>query len=551
MYEIKKFLSKNIFFIFLIFITVIIVGYKLTVQIELGPVWDTYDFLLNALEFAGMGIGYSDMLRPPLLPFLTSIIFRFGFISANVIFLIDAILFIFGTVGLYLLLKLRFSSLGSFLGCFIYLTMPIVLTFIASGLSDLPSISFSIWTIYFIVLGIKRNPKFFYLAFPFFLFAFLTRYSSALIIFPIILFLYMNRDLIKNKTHLMVGIILCFIILTPVLIFFSLKYMNPFYPFFSFFSSTTGPSLTSSIFYNPDLLFFIKLPEMVGREVIVIIIAIIWGFLIYETLKIKRLKHNLSHRLTIIKKINFIILMVLILVFVITFGKIFYMFSEIIFFLICILIYELFSPRFKNLDFNLLFIAWFMSYFIFHSIYAIKDARYFLTMAPALSYFLILGLNFLSKSFKLKIKGINLTFPIFSILISCMLIFSVTTSYFPSIVQENSGVKYLNQDFIDASNWLKSYDPNYKEKIIYSDFWPYSSWYLKMDIKKMPIFKGEDKFYSGIKDYNITRLDIKKYDQELKNSNATYYFGVRKKLNLTSFEPIKEFGVVVLYKKMT
>ena len=34
-----------------------------------------------------------------------------------------------------------------------------------------------------------------------------------------------------------------------------------------------------------------------------------------------------------------------------------------------------------------------------------------------------------------------------------------------------------------------SYDPNYKNKNIYSDLWPNFSWYLKTNVKPVPIFK--------------------------------------------------------------
>ncbi len=67
-------------------ISSIIAYFLYNLMSNFGPLWDTCDFLLYALEFAGKGVGYSNQLRPPVLPFLTSIVFRFGYILENVIF---------------------------------------------------------------------------------------------------------------------------------------------------------------------------------------------------------------------------------------------------------------------------------------------------------------------------------------------------------------------------------------------------------------------------------------------------------------------------------
>ena len=98
--------------------------------------------------------------------------------STNTIFVVDGLLFIFGVIGMFLLLKIRFSDLESFLGALLYATFPIVLSILGVGFSDLASVSFSIWAFYFLILAIKKDSKFFYLAFPFVMFAFLTRYNS-------------------------------------------------------------------------------------------------------------------------------------------------------------------------------------------------------------------------------------------------------------------------------------------------------------------------------------------------------------------------------------
>ena len=91
----------------------------------------------------------------------------------------------------------------------LYATFPIVLTVLSVGFSDLASVSFSIWALYFTVLAVKKDSRFFYLVFPFFMFAFLTRYNSALLIFPIFLYILINKDKINFK-NIIIGIVLQF-----------------------------------------------------------------------------------------------------------------------------------------------------------------------------------------------------------------------------------------------------------------------------------------------------------------------------------------------------
>ena len=75
------------------------------VQIEIGPVSDSFDFLSNALVFAGHGIGYSDLLRPPFFSFIISLFVRLGFTSTSTIFFVDGGLFVFGVIGMFYAFK--------------------------------------------------------------------------------------------------------------------------------------------------------------------------------------------------------------------------------------------------------------------------------------------------------------------------------------------------------------------------------------------------------------------------------------------------------------
>jgi len=212
---------------------IIITYSKIKIQLVIGPTYDTYDFLANAAEFAGKSIGYSD-LRPPFISYLISIVFRFDGLSVAPIFIIDGIFYILGTIGLFLLLKLRFNSLYSFLGSLLYATFPILLTYVAVGFPELSSISISIWALYFAVLAVKRDSKFFFISFPLAMLAFLTKFNQALIIFPLFLYILINWKNIKNHRNIAFGIAISSLIIVPVLIYYSFKYGNPIFPFLDF-----------------------------------------------------------------------------------------------------------------------------------------------------------------------------------------------------------------------------------------------------------------------------------------------------------------------------
>lgn len=554
-------LKNSYFYVYLILligIAGLIAYYLFKIQLNFGPVWDTCDFLILALEFTGKGVGYVDLIRPPFMSFLTSIFFRIGNISENVIYAIDGFLFVFGVIGLYLLFNLRFDPLKSFLGCLLYSSFPIMLFYISIGLSDIPSVSFSIYSIYFIILAFKKNSKFFYLAFPFGILSFLTRYPMALIIFPLFFYIFIKRDQIKNSRNLIrdliLGMIIAFLVIVPFFIWSYVKLGNPIYPFIPSFIVTTGTSSVELFYYNPDTLYFIKnLPFLVGAVPIAIILTSPSIFIFYEIKSKFWLKLNLKVHINVLylksNKINFFMLVFLISLFIITFGNIFYMLSEIIFLIICLVLYKLLkNSKYENLDIDLLFLSWFMIFFIFHSVHAIKDIRYFVTMTPAFSYFLILGLKNASNKFELQFNGKNIAFQVISVFLIVGLLFSATSTMID--LKKESTKESVVKDIISSSDWLKNYDPNYKTKIIYSDYYPYSTWYLKTDIKAMPILKDNEEIYARLRNINLNNDDYKQYEHKLQTNNAEYYFCVNTKVNLTYYKVINKFGDVYIYQKI-
>ena len=553
----NKFFSPYFPLIILIIIISIITYYRVLIQIDIGPLSDSCDFLSNALVFAGHGFGYYDWTRPPFFPFIISLFFRLGFVSTSTIFIVDGLTFILGVIGFYLFLKLRFNNIESFLGGLLFATFPTVLTVLGTGFSDLTSVTLTIWALYFLVLAVKKNSKFFILVFPLVMMAFLARYNTVLIIFPITIYILINKDKIRNFKNILIGILGSILVVVPVFIFFYEQFGNIIYPFIATFGTTiTSSSPSLEYYYNPNLLYFIdRFPIHVGFEGILILFIILAGFFIYFLIELKRTsidKKKLLDELSVKKtssKIKLIIFFVLTLIFIGTFGQINYIITELVFFVLIFLFYNLTkSFKIQDMDTYIFVFAWYMVFFIFSSIYVIKTDRYFVLMAPAISYFLILGLSEISNRLPFKFKKKNLTFTILTLILTLMILLS-TAAFLPVIKEVNNNNKISNEQVTLISEWFITYDPNYKNKIIYSDLWPYFAWSLKTNVKMMPIFKNNQIYSGGIKNSTFSPQDSIAFNNFLVNNNADYYFCVQQ-INLTSYKPIKQFGNLIIYKKI-
>ena len=558
--RLKTFMRNHyttIFFLILLTVIVsVITYYRILAQLHIGLISDSVDFFTDALVFAGQGFGYADLTRPPLFPIIASLFVRLGYTSINTIFYVDGISFVFGVIGLFLFLKIRFNDLESFLGGLLYATFPITLTILGFGFSDLSSVSFSIWAIYFLVLAVKNDSKFFFLMFPFALFAFLARYNNALLIFPILLYLLINKDKINLK-NILIGITASILLIIPVLLFFYEKFGNVLYTFLNFSSTSTisTGSFVSAI-YNPNIFFFVeKLPSFTGPQGITIMLIVAFGGLTYILIRLMKIKLNkdlfkalnLENRVIKIKLLLFVLLGI---IFLFSFGKTLYYATEIIFFVMAYLFYDITkNVNIKDMDIHIMFFAWFMAFFIFSSVFVIKDNRYFLLMAPSVAYFMILGLSIISNSLKFMFKNRDI-FPIFAILLTSIILLSTTTQI-PNILHANNDKTTANEQIELASQWFVSYDPDYKNQNIYSDLWPNFSWYLKTNVKPVPIFKDNQVFKDGgVVNNTFNQNDSNAFNNYLVTNNAEYYFSVRPGLNLKSYKPIKRFGIVTIYERI-
>lgn len=541
--------------ILLIVIAGVISYYRLLIQIDVGPLSDTCDFLLNALYFSGQGVGYYDWTRPVFFPFLISIVFELGFVSATAAFVVDLIIYIFGLIGFYLLLNIHFNKVESFFGGLLFATFPNIILLSGLGFSDFTCGAFLIWAFYFLVLAVKRNSKLFILFFLFWTMAFLTRFNAALIIFPVVLYIFMNKQEIKSYKYIGWGILASFLLIIPVLWFYQIKFGNILFPFTETFGATSRTFSPEYHPYNNDPLFYIKgFFSYTGFESFIITFLIIIGLAVYTVIRVKKQPDIKSKLLSIVNradgnlKFKLLIFAVLTLVFIVTFGQVHYMASEVIFLAVGLIFFTLITElNIKNIDLHMLVFAWFMAFFIFNSVYVVKSSRYFILMAPGVAYLLLLGLRTVFNKLTVKFKKGNLVFPAFALFLT-VLILSSTASLSPSIEEGFQDEKITNEQIALASEWFVNSEPDYKNKVIYSNLWPYLAWHLKTDVKIMFTFKNNQAYLGGVKNGTLTSQDMAAFNDYLVSNNADYYFSAYS-INLTSYKPIKQFGSLVIYER--
>lgn len=523
------------------------------VQMKIGvPYWDVFNYLNNALYFTGAG-NSSFIYLPPLVPLLTSILFKIGYTSINAIFIVDSIIFIIGVIGLYLLLNQRFNKIQSFTGSLIYISFPIVFSWVATGGIDLPGVSLSIWAIYFAILGVRKDSRFLYLVIPAIMLAFLTRYTAGLILLPIVLYSIINIKHVKNIKKVILGIALEITVLlaTFIVVFAKLGTIKSVYSLLLNVSTFTYMGV-NDVAYNADKLYYLQnifnyisvgpfqgtyqqilnpsngFPSILSYAIAIIaLIGII--FYLNRILNVKTINRNNINSLNLIK---IVLIIVLIIGFIIAFNSMPFIISEVIFFAICCLLYIfLKNPKTRNLDLDLMFFSWFGAYLIFQSILTIKVDRYFITMAPALTYFLILGLSEFIDKIKPKIKNPNLkSWGIYSI-IGLIFLSSAAVTYIG-----HTPKKSFTVDIGDASSWIKGYDPNYNDEKIYSDYPPAASWYFKKEVKG-----AYPRFFNNSEDFS----------NWLQKNGADYYIDSlsEPKPNIDDYHIIKTIGNIAIYEK--
>ncbi len=519
---------------------------------------DVFLYLIEALRMSGVeieGYAYVNYL-PPFVPFLTSLLFRMGFVSLASIFITSGVFFFVGIMGMFYLLRLRFNNFYAFFGAFLYATLFININWVGNGTLDIGFVALMIWALYFFIQAMEKNQKYFYLAFPLAVLSFFTKYTGALIVGVMLLY-FMSRTNIatnikKYYKNIFGGILAGILTSLPFFAYFfinniPLGFLNQASEVSSESSLTTTHA--GKLVVN-DLFFYIKgiiYDISSTRYIIGIIIfslfiigAIFVICMFFNTFKksYSKIKNQDSsiYKWTVPATVMYLLLIISFLMVIVSFftaSMFSFIYSEMLLFAgMYLLAYSLtkiiinydevdnvWLSTYPYLAINIAMTGLFLSYLIFFTAHLTKADRYFTAMAPGFIFLVVFSVEILFNRFKeIKFRNFNFRYLIPIIIMIVMMVFCVNY-----IVGVHDNPVAVNEH--DASGWLDG-----KDGIMFSNRGPVYTWYLQKEVKYARNV-GNDTLLS----------------RELHDGNATYYISTGK-VNLTGYRMVKEFGDVKIYE---
>ena len=564
--------KNDLFFILFLLIfstilTVKMVGFNNQIGIYCS---DVFVYLLNALNFVGMNLNAdSTMYLSPVICFLTSILFRLGFIDVNAIYLVTGVFAIFGIVGFYFLLRYRFNRVLSLTGAVLLFSLSLNVLWLANGTLDVPAVGLTVWTVLFFVLAVDEDSKYYLWALPFFVLSFFTRYTTVLILPALLVYFLCKHDIFggldnfisdrgalklqltdfihtKEFRNILKGVFLSLILVGvfAVVIYYythSFAFSSLFNNLSSGSKSNVGDSAytTDTFFYLTNFLSFLfakrvvffkfniptlYLPSLTSYVVMFLTIVGLFVGLINKFKNKEQITCEVGDfktgKFTLVLKLSVIVLF---LVGVLSLGRISSFVVMLIFALDLVILNELLKKydEVKGLSFHLMMLMWFLTYLVSFSLIYIKVNRYILTLMPAFVYFFILGLHYITGKWNYNFKNKINSSQILAILLIIVFVFSAFN--FTSTVDVSSDIK--SPELI--SDYLTHYDPNYQTRQIGVYNKRPFTWFL------------------GMKLFGITK-DNRAY---LTNSNITYYIANEQVDNLTNYHLLKTQGKLHLYER--
>ena len=538
-------ISKNDFFylliltVFSILITYTLINFNQVLGIYCS---DVFIYLSNSLVFAGYQSSVLYLYLSPVICILTAILFKLGFLSEISLYIVTGIFCIFANIGIYVLLKNKFSSLLSLCGAFLFGSFSLTLLWWANGTLDVPAVALSIWTIIFTILAVDKDSKYYMIAIPFFILAVFTRYT-ALFLLPLILLYYLSKhDFFTNLDLLIVNRqefskkLKSFVLFSATILAYgsNLSFLTQSS---TFASGSKGEVIDNA--YTTDTLFYLHdFPNFLFSDYVSFdnVIPVLNGsnpmsfFLIelfaigillsgYKLINVKK-KEEPKH-----KHLVGILFVVLLAISILCF-KINSLITITILLIDLVILFSFFKKigidrEIYSMD--VLMLAWLLVYFIFFTFLNIKVNRYIITVFPAFVYFVICALNEildLSKRFKFfELKKQNIL-NIIPIILIVFCIFSAFT--FTSTVHYDVD---FNKNKVIA-DYLTEYDSDYMSKDVAVFNQRSYNWFLK-------------KYTIPITDDQLDYLE---------SSNITYYIS-DDNFNLSNYTMIYQKEGLYLYER--
>lgn len=480
---------------------------------------DVYVYLLNSQYYAGIPTRHIENIYiSPVFCYLTSLLFRAGLIDKLAIFIVSGIFAIIGNIGLYLLFKKYFDEILSLAGVIIFSSSTLFLTWLANGTLDIPGVCMIIWSVLFLIIAVKENPKFYPVFFTVFTLGVFTRYTLLLISPALILFyIYENGFKIKRDEikYILIGIIIAILLTNGIMHVLSDMGSEGFGVSGQISGGIAGTQghLTDPA-HNTDYGYYIKnLPNFIsnsdtvfrGNPVLENPTILSWSIIAILILGAGIWLYDNKPKLTK----RDIIPVALFIIAIATFSHV----SSSISTLLTFIGLYLLGRNSKNKT-GFFMLALILSNLIYLSYFDIKVNRYILPIFPAFTFFILTGIDNINGHFEIN-KNI---IPVVLIGLFVIQAFAFTATFEPTN-------KYNTTEVM--SDYLESIEPNYTDVPIATyNIRPFI-WWIGDNVEGIPI-----------KDIN-----------KIQESNVTYYISNEKMDNLTNYTEIKHIDPLYLYKK--
>lgn len=230
--------------------------------------WDSASFLTNGAVYAGYSqYGHAlDPTRPPMIPFILSILFRITGPQQLDGYILSAVLYVLAMAGCFLIAKEMMNPYLAVVASLSFGLAPYVFEWSGIMLSDVEGVGIAALALALTIIATKRNKRLLLVALPLLVLAPLTRYSLGIVIVAAIVYLVAagKNDWILDNYEFYYGVGLA------LLVFFVFGGQWLSYPFLH--HTTISVLFPTPAQVNPfhstfgQLFYLVNLPEELGRS---------------------------------------------------------------------------------------------------------------------------------------------------------------------------------------------------------------------------------------------------------------------------------------------
>ncbi len=213
--------------------------------------WDETVYLQNAETIFFGRTNFDELqIRPPII----SVIFGLGFLVSHNVFtagIIAALISSLAVLFIYLIGKEMYNEVCGLLSAAILAFTQFFITISHWLMTDMPSITFILASFYFLAKGSKKNQTHQYIiSGVLFTLALLTRFTTVVLIFPLLFFLYINKISRKKISYFLASLAVS---AAPYFLWVQLKY-GFFLHTFIWANAVVGDQVGNILYYFTSLL---------------------------------------------------------------------------------------------------------------------------------------------------------------------------------------------------------------------------------------------------------------------------------------------------------